>query len=159
MILLVTVFNLKAQEPGGKDLFVLPLLNRREESVFLMIQIFRFLEDGAWHSLKDIAWKMRVPIEDLRDYCVTLSKHKLVEHDVDSSRVRVGSEFMNMMTVLNAYDRAGGKWRRKGVGTVIVPPQKCFRMQGISLQNMTEGDLRIEFTFKMKPIEIVISEV
>jgi hypothetical protein len=31
--LLVTTFNLKAQEPGGKDLFVLPLLNRRDRSI------------------------------------------------------------------------------------------------------------------------------
>lgn len=65
---------------------------------------------------------------------------------------------MNMITVLNAYDRAGKKWHRKGAGTVIVPPQKRLQIQGISMQNMTEQDLRIEFTFKMKPIEIVISE-
>jgi hypothetical protein len=105
-----------------------------------------------------MASKMRVPIEDLSDYCVTLSKHELVEYDAESCRVRIGSEFMNVITMLNAYDRAGRKWRRKGVGTVIVPPQKGFQVQGISMQNMTEQDLRIEFTFKMKPIEIVISE-
>jgi hypothetical protein len=124
-----------------------------------MIQIFGFLEDGAWHRLKDVARKMRVPIEDLSDYCETLSRHEIVEYDAEACRVRIGSLFLSMITVLNAYDRAGKKWRRKGVGTVIVPPEKRFRMQGISMQNMTERDLRIEFTFKMKPIEIVISEV
>jgi len=123
-----------------------------------MIQIFRFLEDGAWHKLKDIAWKTRVPVEDLLDYCVTLSKHEIVEYEAQSGRVRIGRELMGMITMLNAYNRVGKKWCRKGVGTVIVPPQKGFQIQGISIQNMTEQDLKIEFTFKMKPIEIVISE-
>jgi hypothetical protein len=123
-----------------------------------MIQIFRFLEDGAWHSLKDIARKTKVPIEDLSDYCVILSKHEVVEYDADSGKVKIGRELVKMITTLNAYDRAGQKWPRKGVGTVIVPPQKLFRMQGISMQNMTGQDLKIEFTFKTKPIEIVISE-
>jgi hypothetical protein len=46
-----------------------------------------------------------------------------------------------------------------GVGTVIVPSQKRFQIQGIFVQNMTEQDLKIEFTFNMKPIEFVISKV
>jgi hypothetical protein len=123
-----------------------------------MIQIFSFLEDGAWHNLKDIAWKTRVPVEHLRDYCVTLSRHEIVEYDAQSGRIRLGRELMDMITMLNANNRVGQKWCRKGVGTVIVPPQKGFQIQGISIENMTEQDLKIEFTFKMKPIEIVISE-
>jgi hypothetical protein len=127
--------------------------------VTFVIAIFRFLEDGAWHSLKHIASKTSVPIEDLSDYCATLSKHEVVEYDADSGRVRIGPELIKMMTALNAHDRLTGKWRRMGAGTVIVPPQKGFQIQGISMQNMTEQDLKIEFTFKVKPIEIVISTV
>ena len=108
-------------------------------------------------GLKDIARKTRVPIEDLRDYCTTLSEHEVVEYDAESGKVRIGRELMKMIATLKAYDRVGKKWPRKGVGTVIVPPLKRFRMQGISMQNMTDLDLKIEFTFKMKPIEIVIS--
>jgi hypothetical protein len=124
-----------------------------------VIAIFRFLEDGAWHSLKHIASKTSVPIEDLSDYCATLSKHEVVEYDADSGRVRIGRELVSMMAALNAHDRLTGKWRRMGAGTVIVPPQKGCQIQGISMQNMTEQDLKIEFTFKVKPIEIVISTV
>lgn len=125
--------------------------------MIFVIEVFRFLEDGAWHSLKQIALKTRVPIEDLSDYCATLSKHRVVEYDSESGRVRIGRELVNIIAVLNAYDRARTKWPRKGAGTVIVPPQKRFQIQGISMQNMTEQDLKIEFTFKMKPVEIVIS--
>jgi hypothetical protein len=124
-----------------------------------VIAIFRFLEDGAWHSLKQIALKTRVSIEDLRDYCATLSEHEVVEYDADSGRVRIGRQIVNMIEALDAQDRVMREWRRMGAGTVIVPPQKSFQMQGISVQNMTEQDLKIEFTFKVKPIEIVISTV
>jgi hypothetical protein len=156
--LLWRLLHLKTQEPRGKDLFVLTLLNRQEGTVILMIQIFRLLEDGAWHSLKEVAWKTRVPIEDLIDCCLTLSRHEVVEYDAESDRVRIGHELKNMITMLNAHDRVGEKWRRMGAGTVIVPPHKRFRIQGISMQNMTEQDLKLEFTFNMKPIEIVISK-
>jgi hypothetical protein len=127
--------------------------------VIFVLAIFRFLEDGAWHSLKHIAWKTKVPIEDLCDYCASLSEHEVLEYDADSGRVRIGRELIKMLTTLNEQDRADAKWRRMGAGTVIVPPQKHFQIQGISMQNMTEQDLKIEFTFNMKPIEIVISTV
>jgi hypothetical protein len=123
-----------------------------------MIQIFRFLEDGSWHSLKELALKMRVPMEDLGGYCAALSEHEIVDYDAESGRVRIGRDLKKMITTLNSYDRKGGKWLRKGAGTVIVPPQKHFQIQGILMQNMTEQDLKLEFTFEMKPIEIVISK-
>jgi len=124
-----------------------------------MIQVFRLLEDGTWHRLKEIASKTKAPIEDVHEYCRMLSKNGVVEYDAESGRVRIGRELKNMITMLAAYDRTGEKWRRIGVGTVIIPSQKRFQIQGISMQNMTDQDLKIEFTFNMKPIEIVISTV
>jgi hypothetical protein len=124
-----------------------------------MIQVFRFLEDGTWHRLREIALKTKAPLEDVCEYCRTLSKHGVLEYDAESGRVRIGCELKNMITMLAAYDRTGEKWRRMGVGTVIVPSRKRFQLQGISMHNMTEQDLKIEFTFNMKPIEIVISKV
>lgn len=124
-----------------------------------MIQIFRLLKDGTWHRLKEIASKTKAPIEDVCEYCRTLSRHGVLEYDVESGRVRIGRELKNMITMLAAYDRTGEKWRRMGVETVIVPSRKRFQIQGISIQNMTEQDLKIEFTFNMKPVEIVISKV
>jgi hypothetical protein len=124
-----------------------------------MIRVFRFLEDGAWHSLKELAGKTGFPVRDLSGYCAVLSKHQVVEYDAESGRVRMGREFAKVIAALRVGDRAEKKWDRKGTGTVIVPPQKHLQIQGIHLQNMTEQDLRLEFTFKTKPIEIVISEV
>lgn len=124
-----------------------------------MIQLFGFLEDGSWHSLREMALKTKTPIEDLSDYCANLSKHGLVEYDVGARRVRIGRELVNMIAMLATCDRAAKKWRRMGVGTVIVPSEKSLEIQGILMQNMTEQDLKIEFTFNAKPIEIVISTV
>jgi hypothetical protein len=127
--------------------------------VTLMIQIFRFLEDGRWHLLTEIGRKARVPIDDLRDCCTVLSEHGILEYDEGSARIRLGRELMSMVTMLSASKQATRKWCRMGAGTVLVPPQKCLQIQGVSMQNMTEQDLIIEFTFKVKPIEIVISTV
>lgn len=98
----------------------------------------------------------------MSDYCTTLSKHEVVENAADSGargRVRIERESINMIAALDVHDQIMGKWRRMDVGTVIFPQQKGFQVQGVSMQSMTEQDLKIEFTFDVKPIELVISTV
>ena len=124
----------------------------------LMFQILRFLEDGAWHRLSEIGRKVRVPTDELRDHCAVLSGLGLIEYEEGSSRIRMGRELRSMISALATYNLGERKWGRMGAGTVIVPPFKQFKIQGVSMQNMTGQDLKIEFTFNVKPVEIVISE-
>lgn len=124
-----------------------------------MIRLLGVLEDGAWHSLKEIAEEIGVPVKDLARYCETVSKHEFVEYEADSGRVRLGSELMGMIMKLKADEEAEAEWERIGVGTVIVPRGKSFQIQGVSIHNMTEQDLKFKFTFNKKPKEIVVSKV
>jgi len=123
-----------------------------------MIRMFAILEDGAWHSLNEIAEELGVPIEKLAHYCENISKHQVIEYDVCSGKVRIGHKLMSMIMKLRADEEAEAEWERIGAGTAIIPPQKNFQIQGVTVQNMTEQDLKIEFTFNTKLKEIVISK-
>lgn len=120
--------------------------------------MFAILEDGAWHSLNEIAEELGVPIEKLAHYCENISKHQVIEYDVCSGKVRIGHKLMSMIMKLRAHEEAEAEWERIGAGTAIIPPQKNFQIHGVTVQNMTEQDLKIEFTFNTKLKEIVISK-
>lgn len=121
-----------------------------------MIHMFTILEDGAWHSLKEIAEQTAVPIDKLASYCQNISKHQLVEYDVKTGKVRLGNQLKNMIMKLKPDEEA--EWQRLGAGTIIIPPQKIFQIQQVTIQNTTEQDLEFEFTFNKKLREIVISK-
>lgn len=123
-----------------------------------MLRMFKLLEDGAWHSLKEIAEEIEVPIEKLAHYCQNISKHQVIEYDADSSKVRLGHQLTSMIKKLKADEEAEAAWEKIGAGTVIVPPEKGFQIQGVTIQNTTEQDLKFEFTFNIKLKEIVISK-
>jgi len=122
-----------------------------------MINMFRILEDGAWHSLKEIAEETGVPIKELARHCETISKNKIVEYDASSCKVRLEPQLMSMILKLRAEEEAEAEWRRRGAGTIIIPQGKGLQIQGVTIHNKTEQDLNVELTFKRKLDEIVIS--
>jgi hypothetical protein len=122
-----------------------------------MTNMFRVLEDGAWHSLKEIAEEIGVPVEELARHCETISKNKVVEYDAGSCRVRLEPHVMSMILKLRAEEEAEADWRRRGAGTIIIPQGKGLQIQGVTIHNKTEQDLNVELTFNRKLDEIVIS--
>lgn len=122
-----------------------------------MISMFTILEDGAWHTLKEIAEETAVPIEKLASYCENISKNQVTEYDAEAKKVRLGNKMKNMIIKLKAEDEA--EWERLGAGTIIIPPQKTFQIQQVTIQNMTEQALQFQFTFNKKLNEIIISNI
>ncbi len=121
--------------------------------------MFRILEDGAWHNLKDIAKKIGAPTEELTHYCQNISNHNVIEYDPDSDKVRLSQKLMTMITQLKADEQAEAKWEKKGVGTIIIPPRKEIQIQGIKIHNMTEQDMELKLTFNKKLKEIAVSMI
>jgi len=117
--------------------------------------MFRVLENGMWHSLKEIAEEIKVPVEKLEHYCGTLSEHGVVDYNSDSGIVRLGHDFKRIIMKLKAEEEA--EWERIGAGTVIIPPEKGFQIQGVYIHNMTERDIQFELTFNKKLKEVVVS--
>lgn len=123
-----------------------------------MVQFFRLLQDGNWHSLEEIAEKTRVGLDGLTKYCEEASQNGFVDYDAKTARVRLGHDLMGMLLQLKAENEKKAEWERKGAGTAILPAGKAFEVQGLCVQNQTESDLKIMFTFSTKPKEIVLSK-
>lgn len=123
-----------------------------------MVQFFRFLQDGNWHCLEEIAEKTRDGLDELTKHCEEASQKGFVDYDAKTARVRLGHDLMGMLLQLKAENEKKAEWERKGAGTAILPAGKAFEVQGLCVQNQTESDLKIMFTFSTKPKEIVLSK-
>jgi len=123
-----------------------------------MVQFFRLLQDGNWHSLEEIAEKTGVGVDELIKHCEEASQNGFVDYDAKSARVRLGHDLMGMLLQLKAENEKEAEWERRGAGTAILPAGKGFEVQGLRVQNQTESDLKIMFTFSTKPKEIVLSK-
>jgi len=123
-----------------------------------MVQFFRLLQDGNWHSLEEIAEKTGVGVDELTKHCEEASQKGFVDYDAKSARVRLGHDLMGMLLQLKAENEKEAEWERRGAGTAILPAGKGFEVQGLRVQNQTESDLKIMFTFSTKPKEIVLSK-
>jgi hypothetical protein len=123
-----------------------------------MLEIVRFLEDGGSHTLDELAEKTKVQVDELTKYCLEASKKGLLDYDPKTAKVQLAQNMMSALLKLNTQSKKKAQWKRKGAGTTIIPQNKGIRIQGLRIQNRTENDLKIEFTYKTAPEEIIISK-
>jgi len=122
-----------------------------------MLQIVRLLENGEWHTLDEIVEKTNIQRDELTKHLTDASQKDLFDYDPKTARVRLAHNMMSVLLQLNTQNQKQARWERKGAGTTIIPPNKNCRIQGLYIQNQTENNLKIEFTYKTTPKEIIIS--
>ncbi len=122
-----------------------------------MLQIVRLLENGEWHMLDELVEKTNIQRDELTKHLTDASQKDLFDYDPKTARVRLAHNMMSVLLQLNTQNQKQARWERKGAGTTIIPPDKSCRIQGLYIQNQTENNLKIEFTYKTTPKEIIIS--
>jgi hypothetical protein len=123
-----------------------------------MASFLKFLEDGGWHKLSELAKQTGCPLKKLGSYSQTLAKHGILEYDPATSTVRLSQELINLITQLRAEENAPTRWEKLGVATIIVPPEKGFQIQKVTIHNLTKQDLQFELKFNTKLKEIAITQ-
>ncbi|MEM3828094.1 MAG: hypothetical protein QXP36_02595 [Conexivisphaerales archaeon] len=119
---------------------------------------YKILEDGGWHTLDEIAAKTKTEITKLKTQIQKASEKGFIEYDINTQKARLSHNLMGLLLQLKAKNQKEEKWKKKAVGTATIPPGKAFKIQGLWIQNQTEKDLEITFTFNPKPKEIIIQE-
>jgi hypothetical protein len=123
-----------------------------------MTSLLKFLEDGGWHTLTELAKKTGCLLKKLESYSQTLTKHGILEYNPATSTVRLSQELMNLITQLRAEENATTRWEKPGVATIIVPPNKGFQIQKVTIHNLTKQDLQFELKFNTKLKGIAITQ-
>lgn len=123
-----------------------------------MLQTIKLLEDGEWHSLNELAKRTKTQVEELTKHCIEASQKGLFDYDPKTAKLRLSHGMTSVLLQLHTQSKMQAQWKRKGAGTTIIPPEKSLQIQGLHVQNQTEDDLKIEFTYEKKLKEIIISK-
>jgi hypothetical protein len=123
-----------------------------------MASFLKFLEDGGWHKLSDLSKQTDQPLKKLESYSQELTKHGIIEYDPATSTVRLGQELFNLIIQRRAEENATTWWEKPGVATIIVPSEKGFQIQKVTIHNLTKQDLQFELKFNNRLKEIAITQ-
>lgn len=124
--------------------------------MFALAKLNHFLnliEDGAWHSLRELSKHAKIPKQKLETVSKLLSETSIVEYEPKKSQVRIDQKWQRMLK--NAGEEQNCE--KVAVGTIVIPSKKRVSIQGIQLTNLTEKELEVCMRINKELEELAIS--
>jgi len=118
-------------------------------------KFLNLIDDGAWHSLKELSSYSNIPKQKLEALSKMLSETNIVEYETNGEQIRIKKEWQKMLKQ-HGEERESGK---AAVGTVVLPPKKNIEIQGIQLTNLTEKEIEISMRINKNLEELAIDIV
>jgi len=113
------------------------------------------IDDGAWHSLKELSKHSNIPKQKLDALSKMLSETNIVEYETNGEQIRIKKEWQKMLGKPNEEQKSG----KAAVGTIVLPPKKNIEIQGIQLTNLTEKEIEISMRINENLEELAIDIV
>ena len=111
--------------------------------------LLTIIEDGSWHSLKQLSKKLDIPREKIVALSKLLSETSIVEYKDQEDKVRLKHEWRQ---ILESMDKKRGDGKA-AVGTIILPPKKSLKIQDIQVTNLTDEELELDVRLINEKIE------
>ena len=115
-------------------------------------QFLNLIEDGAWHSLKELSKHSSIPKQKLTNLLKLLSETNIVEYENEKSQVRIRQEWQQILR--NTQEEQDCE--KAAVGNIVLPPKKSINIQGILVTNLTEKELELGMRVEKKLEELAI---
>lgn len=112
-------------------------------------ELLNLIEDGTWHTLKRLSKKLHITREKVVTLSKLLSETSIVEYKDKEGKVRLKHEWRQ---ILQGMDKKRGDGKA-AVGTIVLPPKKSLRIQGIQVTNLTEEELELDVRLINEKIE------
>ena len=115
--------------------------------------LLELIEDGEWHSLSELAEKLKASPGDLTEMAKALSECRVVEHEEKAEKVRLTPWAKNLVADVELEE---GK---VAVGSIILPPEGNVTIQDTVISNFTDNNLELGLRIDKKLRELAISKV
>lgn len=115
------------------------------------IDILCLIEDQEIHNVKQLAKKLEIPLDQLKEIMLNLSKHKLVEYDSKTGKVVLPNWLVNIEKEIEDM--------KPPTGAIILPRNEEVKIQDIAIGNFTKKDLELRIRLKTKLKEIAICDL
>ncbi len=115
------------------------------------IDILSLVEEQKTVDLRQLAKKLEIPLDALKEIVIDLSNCRLIEYNEKTGKI-------NLPTWLTKIDREIGKLK-PAIGAIILPRYQEIKVQDITLGNFTKNDLELKVRLKARLKEIAICDV
>lgn len=115
-------------------------------------KLLEIIDDGEWHSLTELAEKLKVPLNIISQTIDSLSKCGVVKNNGNTNKVKLASWVSN----LHGADIEEPK---TAIGLIIIPPKGYVTIQNALISNFTEDAIELIVRMDKKLKEISISKV
>lgn len=117
-------------------------------------RILETIGDGDWHSLEQVAEKLKASVKDVVDEVITLSQFGILDYNEKAGKMKLSRWVLN----LSEKDELGGK--KSAVGSIILPPGAYVTVQNIVMSNFLDEpvELGIKMGATLKEVSISKAE-
>jgi hypothetical protein len=92
-----------------------------------------------------------MPLEQLKEILVNMSKHNLIEYDLRTGKLALPRWLTNIEKKMEKIKPA--------IGAIILPKYQEMKIQDVTIGNFTKNDLELKLRFKAKQKEIAICDL
>ena len=115
------------------------------------IDILSIIEEQKALDIKQLAKKLEIQLDQLKEILINLSKHNFVEYNSKTGKVALPLWLVNIDKEMETIKPA--------TGAMILPRYQEVRIQDIAIGNFTRNDLELKIRLKAKQKEIAICDI
>jgi hypothetical protein len=115
-------------------------------------RILEKVGDGQWHSLGDVAEKLKASSEGIEGAVGVLSQLGVLVFDEKACKVKLSP------WVVNLSEDDGLEGGKAAVGSVILPPKGCITIQNIDISNFLDHAVEVGVIVDKKLKEVSIGK-
>jgi len=115
------------------------------------VDILSIIEEQKTYDIKQLAKKLEIPLEQLKEILMNLSRHNLIEYNSKTGKVTLPAWLVNIDKEIENIKPA--------TGAIILPRYQEIKVQDITVGNFTKNDLELNIRFKAKLKEIAICDI
>jgi hypothetical protein len=115
---------------------------------------FHLIKDNSWHSVNELSKALNVPPDRLIEMSKLLSEHNLIEYRQNKGQVKINPKWKFIFEEYNESEE-----EKQSVGTIMVPPEKSVKLQGITVTNLTDTSLELNVRMNRELKEITINRI
>lgn len=115
------------------------------------IDILSLIEEQKAQDIKQLAKKLEMPLEQLKDILTNLNRHNLIVYNVKTGKIMLPTWLVNLEKKIESI--------KPPTGTIILPRNEEVQIQDVAIGNFTKTDLELRIRLKAKLKEIAICDL
>jgi DNA-binding transcriptional MerR regulator len=109
------------------------------------------IEEKRTVSVKKLAKKLEIPLDNMKEILADLAEHKLVEYNEKTGRTRLPNWLSKIDEEIEGLKPA--------TGAIILPRYQEIKIQDVTIGNFTKNDLELKLRIKAGQKEIAVCDV